>query len=669
MDAAQAALDRWLADPSALSAEEFDILARLLMVELAARQMVNEAAVLSSEVTENLLALVQGWQATAQAIEHACSALLPVTSGVPLHAASVICDAAYALTWQMWAEQPLQYMAAQAPQRYAASLGETFQRMVDTAQRYVSGEASGGSPTEDKVADSMWVAGTTVLLNQYIQHTQPDLSAALQAMTEGTPAGTLAEAFRYAISQDAEDDVTSLLEVAQARTRETEEASNALQDEGSLAARIQTIEALFSVMPTPEASLIPALSEQLYGISLAPRAMSSGLAGTHIVKLRDDTDAIFQGLLHPGEAGKRKPSAPTTQLASELQYAGHLSGWQDVYLAYSEKIKEIAQLAQEGQKSAALAAADTLRQLGKRYDSHMRTVTAPVWAAAAEAQEREGFAEAYGALLDAALLTTQERLVWYGHMLEYALNDPTDAEPLVAQAEAVGESMRAFAAAVQAASESVSDVEVPAFILVSEHHVQRLNTPTTRTVVVSAVARNLGSVDASHVTLRLHTDALAAVLPEIAIQDASVAVGDSLVARWEVAIADTVATPVSYRIDVELANGRAIGGYGAIISHRRISPLHTGTDDLGPRQIVLVENYPNPFRGQTTLGYSLPEPTPVQLVVFDMLGREVARLVQGVQQAGMHEVVFDAQKLPSGVYMYRLETPAQVLTRTMMQLR
>jgi hypothetical protein len=67
----------------------------------------------------------------------------------------------------------------------------------------------------------------------------------------------------------------------------------------------------------------------------------------------------------------------------------------------------------------------------------------------------------------------------------------------------------------------------------------------------------------------------------------------------------------------------------------------------------------------TTLRYALPEAATVRLVVYDLLGREVARLVEGVQQAEHHAVAFDGAGLASGVYLYRLEAGTFVQTRRM----
>jgi hypothetical protein len=65
---------------------------------------------------------------------------------------------------------------------------------------------------------------------------------------------------------------------------------------------------------------------------------------------------------------------------------------------------------------------------------------------------------------------------------------------------------------------------------------------------------------------------------------------------------------------------------------------------------------PNPFNPVTTLAYTLPRSAHVRLAVYDVTGRLVVTLAQGVQSAGEHVVEWDATGLASGVYYYRLET-------------
>ncbi|HPT02781.1 MAG TPA: T9SS type A sorting domain-containing protein [Bacteroidales bacterium] len=83
-----------------------------------------------------------------------------------------------------------------------------------------------------------------------------------------------------------------------------------------------------------------------------------------------------------------------------------------------------------------------------------------------------------------------------------------------------------------------------------------------------------------------------------------------------------------------------------------------GTDDKQPvRQgYFLDQNFPNPFSQITTINYSIPERSFITLSVYDVLGNEVAILVNETKKAGSYEAVFDAEFLNSGLYYYRLQT-------------
>lgn len=88
-----------------------------------------------------------------------------------------------------------------------------------------------------------------------------------------------------------------------------------------------------------------------------------------------------------------------------------------------------------------------------------------------------------------------------------------------------------------------------------------------------------------------------------------------------------------------------------------------------PNGFTLRQNYPNPFNPSTTIRFELPQSAAVRLSVCDMLGREIALLVEGRREAGFYEVVFDASDLSSGMYLCRLQAGEFVQTRKMLLTR
>lgn len=88
-----------------------------------------------------------------------------------------------------------------------------------------------------------------------------------------------------------------------------------------------------------------------------------------------------------------------------------------------------------------------------------------------------------------------------------------------------------------------------------------------------------------------------------------------------------------------------------------------------PSAFVLDQNYPNPFNPTTVISYQLPTNCLVMLMVYDVLGREVETLVNEREDVGSHSVTFDASKLPSGVYFYRLQAGTYNDTKKLLLLK
>ncbi|MCB9250222.1 MAG: T9SS type A sorting domain-containing protein [Ignavibacteriales bacterium] len=88
-----------------------------------------------------------------------------------------------------------------------------------------------------------------------------------------------------------------------------------------------------------------------------------------------------------------------------------------------------------------------------------------------------------------------------------------------------------------------------------------------------------------------------------------------------------------------------------------------------PTKFALDQNYPNPFNPTTKINYSVPSKSLISLTVFDVLGKEVVKLVNEIQDAGVYEASFDASQFTSGIYFYSLHAGEFTQTKKMMLVK
>ncbi|MDP2303669.1 MAG: T9SS type A sorting domain-containing protein [Ignavibacteria bacterium] len=94
---------------------------------------------------------------------------------------------------------------------------------------------------------------------------------------------------------------------------------------------------------------------------------------------------------------------------------------------------------------------------------------------------------------------------------------------------------------------------------------------------------------------------------------------------------------------------------------------YTGTEK--PTEYALFQNYPNPFNPMTTITYQIPKEGLVTLKIYDILGKEVATLINEEKQAGKYSIDFNASKLSSGVYLYELRSNEYKSTKKLLLMK
>jgi hypothetical protein len=110
-------------------------------------------------------------------------------------------------------------------------------------------------------------------------------------------------------------------------------------------------------------------------------------------------------------------------------------------------------------------------------------------------------------------------------------------------------------------------------------------------------------------------------------------------------------------------------GHSVELSYWKVVTAVLADDEIIPAEFVLEQNYPNPFNPVTTIHYSLPISGRVCVKVYNVLGQEVATLIDEVQEAGLKSLNYDASNLTSGVYFLRLISGDFTATKQIMLLR
>ena len=115
-----------------------------------------------------------------------------------------------------------------------------------------------------------------------------------------------------------------------------------------------------------------------------------------------------------------------------------------------------------------------------------------------------------------------------------------------------------------------------------------------------------------------------------------------------------------------------IGGYGpwSVIWNFTTSVIGIiQLSNIIPKDFKLYDNYPNPFNPSTKIRFDLPKASNVKIEVYDLIGRKIATLVQLAIPAGSYETIWNAPNLPSGIYLYRIETAYFVQTKKMVLVK
>ena len=117
-----------------------------------------------------------------------------------------------------------------------------------------------------------------------------------------------------------------------------------------------------------------------------------------------------------------------------------------------------------------------------------------------------------------------------------------------------------------------------------------------------------------------------------------------------------------------LVNEGLKSGEEVTISNSAINKLFVSADII-PLEYSLQQNYPNPFNPGTTIKFSVPNQTKLKINLYNVLGELVQTIAEGLYEPGFYQTELNAQNLPSGIYIYRMESGESLQSKKMILLR
>lgn len=185
----------------------------------------------------------------------------------------------------------------------------------------------------------------------------------------------------------------------------------------------------------------------------------------------------------------------------------------------------------------------------------------------------------------------------------------------------------------------------------------------------------LYSADSSTVLARVPSDdgssasevTLAYATVDSLLASAGLEIGESADFVWNVRASDGVDT-IAVASDYDAESNTFFPLYYGITLERAMGTSNEVDTGL-PQSFDLKQNYPNPFNPTTRIAFDLPQAANVELTVYDMLGRKVATMVNERMNAGRHSMEFDASRLASGMYIYRIKAGSFTSIKKMMLIK
>ncbi len=635
---AQSLLASWSANVGADREGITNALARLWMAEYALSGLYNDAVWMSNETSYIMFKLLRGFL-IAQAI--GADIQKNATPQLDRWLQRRVTDECFRgiefLIRRAFVDEPAKRALAALPPNCSTTIQAAIQSMTTAATE------SDLVATTDAVSNAIMKQGSERILARYLRDTQEDLDRSVE----------VAGLFQYTGTADAAySQVQQIIQGSNQSTTSAHELADFLQAQTNYDQVLQKI--ISHIGRQPNVGNYVSLSRQIRKAKFGAFGRAVGVLMGRLKDIERADVPAGTGLAFDPGVTKR----PIVVVDNNLQQRSAKTVADNLRAAiepFRQKVSEISTAFAEGRRDDAFNQYDELITLDANLERALLASQAPIIATAEAASDQvAGFDDSFDALTNAISSNQIERAILYGQLLQITDDASITADSIATQADSVFQSLDNAETNVTDLTTAVQGVQARPYVAVTGIALETNLVNLGDTLRVSVTIENQGDSSADGVLVTLAPDASATLLTADSFNVGTMAAAETRTFEWELEIVNGDEAIRSFQIELTSDNALTIPGTGTY-NVALIVALEPIAAEI-PTEFSLHQSYPNPFNPSTTITFSVPITGHVVIKVYDVLGREITTLVDEIVAAGTFETQFDAGDLPSGAYLYRMES-------------
>ncbi len=670
LSAEEALLDRWMSELGANTAEVNESLARLIIAERYLSASFGDAATMSSEMSESLLYLMDAYFTTKSVIDHGFQSLDAIEDITLSSVLESVTEKIYRLSAELNLQRPASLMAAYSPSPLDHAAITSMLSMHQDVFTAIRSSANGDNASfisilaQDDVKNTIIANSDTPFLEaNYIAQTQLALDEAIARTAAYDFSGNFNDAFTSVLAGE-----NGLRAVGANKTDNAQQQSDSLQQAAAINTTLSSIELL---MGSDDRLLtLKNLARESKSLSLSDNSRALGVTSRRLFDLQNEVQAGMSAAFTPNsENGTTSNSLKHFAKPNPQQVGTYLANYAVNAEAYVALLSEIASKAERNDRDGAISLIDALVVLDDTYASGLNVALTPILSAiSALPPDGTSLDTSIRNLIDGANKATALRLGVFSELVHYGADTGYPVSALGLQRDSLATIFEEVESLLTSTTAQIVEIEAPVTARVADHRLsQDIVIPGVPFQVIAKI-RNTSPVELDNISVSLETDSLTALLTSSSISLPSLTPDQEIELRWNLQIVQGVQSEGAYTIQLDVPLGKGLSEIGTYQVQSGILPTSNETTAL-PEDFALLQNYPNPFTQQTTIPYLLPQPGQVSIKLYDMLGREVANVVDEHKPAGRHQVQLEASSLSSGTYLVKFETDAHLQTKRITVIR